>query len=212
MIKILLIFAIGFSIIPVFADQYGIQLGTTCITMLKNNIPGCPSYEELDVVFPDNTYYALGELQLIDGIIQRGPPLYKGVENFYNYHNGTVTWLDPPEPVRKKIKMVTIEPSLPPYKIKTESTQMDDYNIKFGKDRYINANCSEIKITAKNWLFMVGDAMNLLKHGCDLTVSNFDATISYNFTKSYQDISTSAKYKHDKWVAESLIKCKVKGC
>lgn len=195
---------------PAFAEQYGIRLGNTCITMLENNIPGCPTYEELNVVFPDNTNYALGGFEPKNGIIQRGTPLFKTVENFYQYSTDTITWLDPPEQVRKKIKTITIEPSLPPYKISMESTQMNDYNIKFGKDRYINSNCSEIKITAKNWLFMTGDAMNLLKHNCDLSYSTFDATITYNFTKSYQDISTSAKYKHDKWVQESLIKCKVK--
>jgi len=195
-----------------YADEYGIVLGKTCKTMLINDIPGCPSYEELDVVFPDNTYYALGQLIPIDGIIQRGPPIYAHPEQFYKYSKETIIWLDPPEEVRKRIKVITIEPSLPPYKIGADSKKMDDYNIKFGKDRYINANCSEIKITAKNWLFHTGDAMNLLKHNCDLSVSNFDATISYNFTKSWQDISTSAKYKHDKWVKESLINCKTRGC
>lgn len=195
-----------------FADEYGIALGKTCKTMLINDIPGCPSYEELDVVFPDNTDPRLGLLVPIDGIIQRNQPLFLHPEEFYRYHTKTVMWLDPPEEVRKRIKMITIEPSLPPYKIGAESIQMDDYNIKFGKDRYINANCSEIKITAVNWLFMTGDAMNLLKHGCDLSVSTFDASVSYNFTKSYQDISTSAKYKHDRWVAESLLKCKERGC
>lgn len=195
-----------------YADQYGIQLGKTCKTMLINNIPGCPSYEELDVVFPDNTYYALGELTLIDGIIQRGPPIYKVPENYYRYSTENIIWLDPPAEVQKRIKMITIEPSLPPYKIGDQSKKMDDYNITFGKDRYINENCSEIKITAVNWLFMTGDAMNLLKHNCDMSYSTFDATISYNFTKSYQDISTSSKYKHDRWVAESLLNCKVRGC
>lgn len=195
-----------------YADQYGISLGKTCKTMLINNIPGCPSYEELDVIFPDNTYYALGQMMTIDGIMQRGPPIYAHPEQFYKYSTENIIWLDPPEEVRKRIKMVTIEPSLPPYKIGAESKKMDDYNITFGKDRYINANCSEIKITAVNWLFTTGDAMNLLKHNCDLSVSTFDATVSYNFTKSWQDISTSAKYKHDKWVAESLIKCKERGC
>uniref|UniRef100_A0AAT9JAU3 ORF40 n=1 Tax=Nitrosopumilaceae spindle-shaped virus TaxID=3065433 RepID=A0AAT9JAU3_9VIRU len=210
--NILFIVLLGFCFVPVFADQYGIQLGTTCMTMLKNNIPGCPSYEELDVLFPDNTDSRLGQLTEIDGIIQRDQPQFLAPEQFYRYSTKDVIWLDPPEEVRKRIKMITIEPSLPPYKIGQESKKMDDYNVKFGKDRYINANCSEIKITAKNWLFMTGDALNLLKHKCDMSVSTFDASISYNFTKSYQDISTSAKYKHDLWVKKSLIDCKERGC
>ena len=215
MTKGLHLFSIGLLVlIPglAYADEYGISLGNTCIIMLKNNIPGCPSYEELDVVFPDNTNPALGKLVEIDGIIQRDQPQFLHPEQFYRYYTGDIIWLDPPEDVRKRIKVITIEPSLPEYKIGKESKQMDDYNITFGKDRYINANCSEIKITAKNWLFMTGDAMNLLKHDCDLSYSTFNATVMIKFEKSYQDISTSMKYKHDKWVAESLLKCKVKGC
>lgn len=190
-----------------YAEQYGISLGKTCKTMLKNNITGCPSLEEISIPFPDNTNPKLGQLKIIDGILQREQSKLLHPERFYTYYTGSILWLDPPEEVRKRIKVVTIEPSLPEYKIGAESKQMDDYNITFGKDRYINANCSEIKITAKNWLFMVGDAMNLLKHKCDLSVSTFNATKTFNFVKSYQDISTSAKYKHDKWVKESLVNC-----
>ena len=207
---LILLLLIPFSF--AYADQYGITLGKTCKTMLINDIPGCPSYEELNVVFPDNTDFRVGSLYEIEGIIQRGPSLFLHPEQFYRYSTENIIWLDPPEEVRKRIKMIYIEPTLPPYKIGQESKQMDDYNITFGKDRYINANCSEIKITAKNWLFHTGDAMNLLKHNCDKSVSNFDATISYNFTKSYQDISTSSKYIHDAWVKENLIKCKERGC
>lgn len=196
----------------VYADQYGIMLGNTCKTMLANSIPGCPSYEELNIVFPDTTSPSVGSLELIDGIIQRGKSQLSHPEQFYKYSIKDIIWLDPPEQVRKKIKIISIEPSLPEYKIGAESKKMDDYNIKFGKDRYINANCSEIKITAKNWLFMTGDAMNLLKHNCDLSYSTFNATRVLKFEKSYQDISTSAKFIHDKWVKESMEKCKTKGC
>ncbi len=202
-----------FGLQSVYAEQYGLSLGKTCKTMLKNNISGCPSYEELSIPFPDNTNQNIvGKLQIIDGILQRGLPNVIHPERFYTYHTGDIIWLDPPEDVRKRIKVITIEASLPEYKIGSESKKMNDYNITFGKDRYINTNCSEIKVTAKNWLFMTGDAMNLLKHNCDLSVSTFNATVMLKFEKSYQDISTSMKYKHDKWVKENLIKCKIKGC
>lgn len=208
---IITLFIIGFFS-SVYAEQYGISLGKTCKTMLKNGISGCPSYDELDVVFPDNTDKRVGQLKTIDGITQRSTSLFLHPENFYRHFTGDIIWLDPPEDVRKRIKVITIEPSLPPYKTGIESKQMNDYNITFGKDRWINANCSEIKVTAKNWLYMTGDAMNLLKHNCDLSVSKFNATVMLKFEKSYQDISTSMKWKHDKWVAENLIKCKSKGC
>ena len=208
--KILLLIPLLLVPTLAYADQYGISLGNTCKIMLANSIPGCPSYEELSIPFPDNTSPSVGSLEMIDGIIQRGKSHLSHPEQFYKYSTLDIIWLDPPESVRKTIKMITIEPSLPEYKIGAESKKLDDYTLSFGKDRYINANCSEIKITAKNWLFMVGDAMNLLKHNCDLSVSTFNATKVIKFEKSYQDISTSAKFIHDQWVKESLEKCKVK--
>lgn len=202
-----------FLISTAYADQYGISLSKTCKVMIVNGISGCPTYEELSIPFPDNTNQnSLGELRFTNGMFQRGQPKLFHPENYYKYYSGNIIWLDPPEPVRRSIKMIIIEASLPEYKIGAESKVMDDYNVKFGRDRYINANCSEIKITAKNWLFMTGDAMNLLKHNCDLSVSTFNATKVINFQKSYQDIATSSKYIHDKWVKENLEKCKTKGC
>lgn len=207
-IFLILLFPIGLA----HADQYGIMLGKTCKTMLKNNMTGCPSYEDLMVLFPDNTNQkAVGQLKTIDGIIQRGTPQYKHPEKYYTYHNGTITWLDPPETVRKEIKMIVIESSLPEYKTE-KSNKVDDYTISFGKDRYINKNCSEVKITARSWLFMVSDAMNLLKHNCDSSISTFNATTMIKLSKSYQDVATSYKWNHDKWLKENLLKCKVKGC
>lgn len=194
---LILLFPIGLA----HADQYGISLGKTCKTMIKQNMTGCPTYEMLSGPFPDNTdKKAVGEFKTINGFLQRDHPQYKHPEKYYTYHKGDITWLDPPEDVRKTIKMITIEASLPEYKIGEESNKMNDYNIKFGKDRYINQNCSEIKITARNWLFMTGDAMNLLKHDCDLSVSNFNATTILKFQKSYQNIATSNKYKLDNFV------------
>ena len=197
-----------------YADQWGISLSNTCITMLTNNLTtNCPTYDEIMILFPDTTNQEkVGKFENIDGIYQRGKSQLQNPIEFYRYSASNILWIDPPVNVRDKIKMIYIEPSLPEYKIGAESKKMDDYNISFGKDRYINPNCSESKITAKNWVYLTGDTINVLKHKCDLSVSAFSGIVTMNFVKSYQDISTSFKYIHDKWVKESLIACKNKGC
>lgn len=184
------------------SDQYGIVLSSICIRMLSNNITtNCPSYEEIMVLFPDTTNQnALGEFQEIDGIIQRGKPNLLHPERYYDRSDGSVMWIDPPNEVRKRIKMIYLEPSLPPYKTGEESLIMNDYNVSFQRDRYITPNCGEAKITAENWVFLLGDTMNFLKHNCDPAFTAFDGTVTFEFKKSYQNIATSSKYKIDEMV------------
>ena len=194
--------------------QYGIALSKTCLTMVKNNLQtDCPTYDKIMVLFPDRTDQRVsGEFKIIDGVYQRDAPLHLYPWRYYYYAKEPTLWIDPPGDTRSRIKMIYIETSIPEYKIGPESLKMDDYNISFQKDRWINKNCSEIKITAKNWVFLTGDSINVIKNNCDLSVSKFDGTVTKEFAKSYQDITTSFKWQHDKWVAENLIKCKVKGC
>ena len=213
--KLLLLLPLFFIIPMAYADtqQYGIALSGTCLTMLKNNIPGCPSYPEIMVLFPDKTMPEIsGKFIEKDGIYQRETAPKLNPWNYYRqFSTEPILWIDPPGDTRSRIKMIYIESSIPEYKT-NDSFKMDDYTISFQKDRWINENCSEIKITAKNWVFLTGDSINVIKNNCDLSVSQFDGTVKKEFVKSYQDISTSFKWKHDNWVKENLIKCKVKGC
>ena len=183
-------------------EQYGIAYSRTCHQMLVNQInTDCPKPEELLALFPDTTdQRAVGKLVLIDGIIQRAKPSIIKVERFYDRSEGSVMWFDPPNDVRMRIKMIFIEPSLPAYKTGDESIKMDDYNVSFAKDRYITPNCGEAKISAKNWMFLLGDTMNLLKHDCDPAFTSFNGTVTLQFAKSYQDLATSNKYKLDEMV------------
>ena len=194
--------------------QYGIALSKTCLVMVKNNLPtDCPTYEKIMFLFPDMTDQRVsGEFKIIDGIYQRGTPIHQNPYKYYYFAKDPILWIDPPGDTRSRIKMIYIEPSIPEYKIGDESLKMDDYTISFQKDRWINPNCSEIKITAKNWVFLTGDSINVIKNNCDKSISKFDGTVTKEFVKSYQDISSSFKYKHDLWIKENLIKCKVKGC
>lgn len=182
--------------------------------MIKNNLQtDCPTYDSIMVLFPDRTDQRVsGEFKIIDGVYQRGTPIHLNPWKYYYFAKEPTLWIDPPSDTRTRIKMIYIEPSIPEYKTGLESVKMDDYTLSFGKDRWINANCSEIKITATNWVFLTGDSLNIIKNNCNLSVSKFNGTVTKEFAKSYQDISTSAKYKLDAWIKLNKEACKKKGC
>ena len=194
--------------------QYGIALSRTCLSMISNGISSdCPTYQEINTLFPDTTNPDIaGKFKIIDGLYQRDTPPVKNPWRFYYYSIEPVLWVDPPSDARSRLIMITIESSLPEYKTGDESKKMDDYSISFQKDRWVDDKCHEAKVTAKTWVYLTGDTLNYLKHSCDKAFTSFDGTVKMEFLKSYQDISTSYKYKHDLWIKENLIKCKIKGC
>ena len=209
------------AIIPVmysesFASHYshiGVTLSRTCLSMISNNYTTtCPTYDELGAIFPDSTNKVIsGGFEYSDGIYQRVSGMAKTNHfEYYRYHEGTTLWIDPPGDIRGKIQLITIEPSLPEYKITGVSYNVINGTIQTGHDRYVNPNCSEIIISSENWLFLVGDTMNLLNHDCDMSHSNFDHIKQKVLDKTDMDIITSYKYKLDKWIAESKDRCREK--
>lgn len=86
---------------------------------------------------------------------------------------------------------------------------MSNYEIEFGKDRWINPNCTSATITAENWLYLTGDTLRYLQHKCDPQYTNFDHIVKHRFEKSYQDLATSGKYKLEQFIKESKEKYKV---
>ena len=214
---LLSVFALAVLFIPqadAATPQYGIALSRTCLSMISNGISSdCPTYQEINTLFPDTTNPAIaGDFKIIDGIYQRDIPPVKNPWRFYYYSTEPILWVDPPSDARSRLIMITIESSLPEYKSGDESKKMDDYSISFQKDRWVDEKCHEAKVTSKTWVFLTGDTLNLMKHSCDKAFTSFDSTVKKEFVKSYQDISTSYKYKHDLWIKENLIKCKIKGC
>lgn len=193
--------ALSLSVLEAHAlpEQYGIAYGRTCITMLLNDMTtDCPRPEQILSLFPDTTNQNIvGKLVEKDGLIQREKPNVIFAERYYDRSSGTVMWWDPPNEVRKKIKMIYLEPSLPAYKTGDESLKMNDYNVSFKHMRYITPNCGEAKISSEDWFFLLGDTMNYLKHNCDPLFTSFDGTVSLEFAKSYQNLAHSNKHKLD---------------
>ena len=189
-------------------DDIGIVLGNTCKTMIKNNVTSdCPTYETLAAIYKDTTEPRFsGELMYIDGMYQRGPTKTDHF-NFYQYEPAERRiWIDPPGDTINRIHIIKIEPSIPVYKLDGQSTL--SYNstgaeLTVGHSRYMTPNCSESIISSKAWLLLLGDTMNIILKGCDLSVSQFDSrkTTFYNSTEF--DIRTSYKYQLDKWYEEA---------
>lgn len=183
------------------SPQYGVALSKNCVTMLTNNMKtNCPTYDQILQVFPDNTNPKIsGDFKKIDGITQREKPPVKNNWFWYYHAKNATFWVDPPSEVRNRINMIIIEASLPEYKTK-DSTSMNDYNISFGKDLYIGAKCKESRITAANWLILLPDVLNVVKNNCDVSLLKWkNGTSTKEFTKSFQDRSTSAKYQDEKY-------------
>lgn len=182
--------------------QYGIALSKSCLVMISNNVTSqCPTYDQIAAVFTDNTNQRTsGKLDYYNGIFQRGPPNILNPIQEYVFKPVPTLWIDPPGSIRDRIDMITILPSVPEYKIPINSTHMDNYIITFGIDRWINPNCSEIKITANNWVFLTGDGLRLLAHNCDMNYTSFNGTVSHTFEKSYQNLATTSKYKLDEFI------------
>jgi hypothetical protein len=190
-------------------EHYGITLGKTCVTMLQNNLDtNCPTYEELNALFPDTSYQAVsGQLEYIDGMYQRDTETKRGHWGFYRFHETSTIWIDPPGDIRDKINLIIIEPRLPEYKISGVSHIMSNNTITLGHDRYID-NCKTATLSATNWVFLVGDTMRYLQNNCDPKFTTFDHIKTKIFEKTEMDISTSYKWQLDNWIAQVKQDCK----
>ena len=186
----------------------GITLSRTCIAMIKNDLPtNCPSYEAIMALFPDNTnQYISGKFVYKDGYYQRDHTKFTDHFKFYTYQPVT-TWVDPPGDIVGRIATITIEPKLPEYLIE-ESQKTINNTMIVGHSRYVDEKCYRSTISADDWIFLTGDTMNLMLHNCDPAFTTFNHIKSKYLGASYQDITTSSKYKLDQFVKAAKEKYK----
>ena len=202
-----------FLLVPDQADartnyDVGITLSKTCIAMIKNNMTtACPTYEAILALFPDNTNQNIsGKFIYKDGYLQRGSTNYINHFKFYTYQPVT-TWVDPPGDVVGRIATITIEPKLPEYLV-SESQKLINNTMTVGHSRYVDPLCYRATITATDWIFLTGDTMNYMFHNCDKSFTTFDNLKSKYLGKSYQDLTTSNKYKLDEFIKAAKEKYK----
>lgn len=212
LLGMILFSAVG--IIPADAEKnrdIGIDTSKKCKLMIENNLDTtCPTVEQILALFPDTSpKEQMGGFKIIDGMLQREPTKY-GIESYSKYMRGLPEkdrmWINPPGEVRPYLTMITIESNFVDYPI-PQSYSMSNGTLSMGTKRYVNFGCTEIILNAKDWIFLTGDSIILAQNNCDPNFTNFDHIKKFYFEKSFQDITTSYKYKLDKWIAESKVRC-----
>ncbi len=200
---------------PAFGD-IGIRLSDTCLSMLKlvaDNASGarteCPTYEELLVLFPDNSEKNIsGDFIIKDGIVQRGHTKFINHFKYYEFaRTKEITWIDPPGDILEKIPLITITSHNFTYPIRVDSINSTSFEV--GASRYISPNCDEAIITANNFIFLLGDTIRLMKNDCNRLFTYFDEIKIQRWEATKHDITTSYKYQLDQFIKKAKIECSV---
>ena len=184
----------------------GINLSNTCILMLQNNLTSyCPDYRMILDLKLDSSHKYSGAFNYTDGYYHREKPYVKNDYTLYDFHQANLI-VDPSQNVAARIKMITITSNFNQYLLEGDIVKENNTRI-IHKDRYV-LNCNEAIINADSWLETIADTIQYLRRGCTGTLLNTVDVIHDNVTK--QDRTTSAKYKHDQWLAEAKKKYKLK--
>lgn len=185
----------------------GIQLSTTCITMIKNNIKtNCPTYEEILLLFPDRTNRKMsGDFVVKDGFLQRDSTPYLNQIEYYRYETKEPIFIDPPSGMLKHIKLIVIESSITEYKIVDQT--ITNNTLLIGTGRSENSDCSEVRITAFDWQLLLGDTVYYVKHNCNKAFTNYDPIMKKTWNRTIHDITTSYKYQFDLWLKNAIEEC-----
>ena len=193
-------------------NHYGISISKTCYTIHRyapvNSTSPCPTYEAIMLLYPDTSDQDYtGKFIYKHNMLQREMSK-EGHKDIYRYKKDSVLFIDPPNDIQNELHMIRIESSMDFYKPKggVGSKIMD--GVLYQSDtRYIDS-CKNAVIAAKNWINLVGDTLNYMRHGCDddYTEYNFLRVINQNLTEI--DITTSNKWLHEQfiqWVKDTCL-------
>lgn len=194
----------------------GIILSDTCISSVKAGSKTCPSYRELATL--DSSVPAFsGTFKEVNGFYQRVPTKYPNSMGFYQYDPVFRIFVDPPKTA--KMPLITIETQLPEYH---QSDQFKVNEIKDGKlidskaiksvrtysiKRFVDSTCSFATITATNWKELLPDTINFMRNNCDPNQTQIKTIQNDIKVLKVHDVSTSAKWKLDKFYADTIKNC-----
>lgn len=188
-----------------YAEIFGISLDNTCLTKIKNNIGGnCPTYQEIMLAYPDTSNpNVLGDFGYKNDIYQR---LHSKVINpleyyRYNYENytGNHYFIDPPPEIRDRINMIEIRSNFNYYHVKDSSYNSTEHSITIGVGRYANIGCTSIYLDSSRWIALLGDTLIWMLDDCNPDSTNFNSTYTTYLDRVQHDITTSYKWKMEKW-------------
>jgi hypothetical protein len=176
---------------------------------VPDNCESCPTYEELNLIYPDNTDPGVSG-EIIDNV-RTAPNMKKDWLWYEQQGYSYVIYYDPPFDVVNRSLHITIQPDLPAYKLnKGLSTTMANGTVQFGADRWVGNNCGESAISSKVWVPLLGDTMNYMNHQCDESQTIFNSNITYNYSDNsisvdpWNDWKISVQKLVEKWINEIL--------
>jgi len=212
-LKIKLIF-VGLILVSVVALAYAkdttlnnsisIFISKQCKTMIVNDFPtNCPDYQELEALNLDTSNRMItGEFGFKDGLYQRLPTKYESSAGIYTFDETFRIFFDAPGDVSKKTKTITIENNLDTYITTDQMKKIGDQRT-VSKYRYVNSGCTEAIIGGNTWKETLADTISFMRNDCNEQFTNFKTVYVIDDPVTLTDISTSQKYKEDKWKEET---------
>ena len=210
-----LLICLGVGLPQIHADNYGIYLDNTCLTMIKNNISSnCPTYEDIITLFPDTSIkYVSGDFGYADGIYQRLPTKWINSFEYYRFLDPNFIFIDPPVGTKDQIHLIEIKANLDEYLLrgKTKSYNAANHTLTVGHGRYVDS-CRVAYVDSSQWTYLVGDTLHYMSKGCAADSTTFDSKRITHLGKVKHDITTSYKYKLEQWQKKMINICGKKVC
>ena len=189
--------------------DFGISISKTCYNIHRyapvNSTTKCPTYEAIMVLFPDTSVKEVsGDFIYKHNMLQRERPPMEKSYNYYAFKNQTFLFIDPDPETSKSLGMIQIESQLKEFPI---NYKVENNTRVMGVNRFIE-DCRNAVIGSENWIELLGDTIQLLRHDCHATFTlyNDNKTITPIYTQ--HDITTSSKWLHDeslKYVKENCL-------
>lgn len=152
---------------------------------IPDSCQSCPTYEELDLIYPDNTHPGVSG-EIIDNV--REPPSMVNQWKYYEQQEYEyVIFYDPPPEIVFRSHHITIQPSIPTYKLNqgvSNSLNMTENKVIFASDRWVGNSCGSASISAKVWVSLLGDTMNYMKNNCDDSQTIFNHNVTYTYSNA----------------------------
>ena len=208
--------------------KIGLINSNVCITMNKAGINStCPDYKDFILLDTSNTDISGKFTTDDDGYFHRDLTAMKNSYRAYDFDNKLHLFIDPPREMISRIKLIEIRPNFDTYmdhsklaqfqefqyidykvnqtigdvtQVKTIQVlnQTQDYGRILYHDRYANESCTHIIINADKLQILLADTIHYVRNNCDERFTGYVTKEIIPINATYQDITTSQKYKDDK--------------
>lgn len=177
----------------------GIVLSKLCITMIKNNFTStCPTYEDLISLDSSNTIVS-GGFEVDDGYYHRVKSPMENNERWYDKDSQMRIFIDPPDTMANKIKIISLHPNFDTY-LTSEGVTVADGKITrvVYHDRWVDNKCQNATVNTDKLHELLGDTIFYMRNNCDSKATSFIEKEIIVTNATEMDITTSQKYKDDK--------------